>query len=118
MDISGTQALLFSIHLGLAAQFKDPDFALSEGEAKSLALAWANVEQHFDFLQVSPKVKALLMFAGTAGTIYMPRVGRLIGRKRAAPRPQPAPAQQPGPRPPQPNGGNVYTIPGVGPAVL
>lgn len=51
LDLDGVEKLLLTIHLGLAAVLKAPEFVLDESEAKSLATAFARVSRHYPVLQ-------------------------------------------------------------------
>lgn len=73
--------MLAIVHVGLASVTKTPELVLEEDEAKSLAMASANVLEQFD-ITPDPRVTAVLGLVTTCGMIYGPRVYLIRERKR------------------------------------
>lgn len=73
--------MLAIVHVGLAGVTKTPELVLEEDEAKSLAMASANVLEQFD-ITPDPRVTAVLGLVTTCGMIYGPRVYLIRERKK------------------------------------
>ena len=73
--------MLAIVHVGLASVTKTPELELEEDEAKSLAMASANVMEQFN-ITPDPKVTAVLGLVTTCGMIYGPRVYSIRERKK------------------------------------
>lgn len=73
--------MLAIVHVGLASVTKTPELVLEEDEAKSLAMASANVLEQFD-ITPDPRVTAVLGLVTTCGMIYGPRVYLIRERKK------------------------------------
>jgi len=70
-DIS---VLLFSLHLGVAAIFKSPGFAITPDESEKLGDAITRVTELYDISVLPEKTIAWINLAMVAGTIYGPRM--------------------------------------------
>ena len=74
--------MLAIVHVGLASVTKTPELVLEEDEAKSLAMASANVLEQFD-ITPDPRVTAIVGLITTCGVIYGPRVYLVRERRKA-----------------------------------
>lgn len=109
LDITGVQAVLYSTHAAIAGATGSAVWALSDGEAKSLAQAIIELERQYP-TQIDPRALAWINLFGVAGAIYgtrlfamrMEGMARRAARpERSAPAPQsaPPPSATPGPHP-------------------
>lgn len=92
VNVSGIEKLLLSTHGLLAHVAKTPELALDEAEASALAVAIADVSQHYDVLsRVSAEGVAWVNLMQAIGMVYGPRVIAYKMRKTAEKRePEPA----------------------------
>ena len=80
-DLAGLEALMLSIHLGMAAILKAPEFMLDGEEAKRLAVASKNVARHYN-LEGSQKAMDITALIVVALGIYGPRFAALSMRRK------------------------------------
>lgn len=126
LDINAIEMLLFSTHAMLAGITKVPEIALTQDEAKQIAVATGNVARHYDLRQTQKQMDwaALLV---SLGTIYGGKVFLAYNRVRAenasnVNTPRQAPPTDVGvggaaPKRPNTNGAvrpTIIDIPGVG----
>lgn len=102
LDITGVQAVLFSVHAGAAAAFRNEIWALSEGEAKALAEALITLEKQYPS-KIDPRALAWVNLIGVAGAVYGTRFMALWMEAQARRKQQQRPpvAGPPGSAPPQ-----------------
>lgn len=75
IDLNGLEKLLISIHVGLAAITKSPEWEIDEGEAKSLAAASARCARHYPILdKVGDKAIDHLNLISVLGGVYGTRI--------------------------------------------
>lgn len=75
IDLNGLEKLLISIHVGLAAITKSPEWEIDEGEAKSLASASARCARHYPILdKVGDKAIDHLNLISVLGGVYGTRI--------------------------------------------
>lgn len=82
VSVTGIEKLLLSTHNLLARLTKVEEMKLDNDEAKMIAEALANVQQHYSVV-VDPKYLAWMGLIGVCVTIYAPRIGVLIMTKKA-----------------------------------
>lgn len=102
LDITGVQAVLMSVHAGLAGAMRNEIWAISEGEAQTLAGAIIELEKQYPS-KIDPRALAWINLTGVCGAIYGTRFVALwmeaqARRKQEA---RPPVAGPPGASPPQ-----------------
>lgn len=130
LDITGVQAVLYSIHAGVAGVMQNPVWMIEEGEAAQLGKALIEVERQYP-TRIDPRALAWINLLGVAGAIYGPRIlasladikarrdAARAGQRPAPTRsvglgipdnpPQPRPADVTPPGGPTQPGGTTYT---------
>ena len=92
-DAVGTlTAILVTVHHGLAVLTENPELELAEDESEALIETWAELQQYYKPIAVSPKTMAWYHFGVTFFAVYAKKVKDIRARKKAA-QPQPAPRQ-------------------------
>ena len=83
LDLTETlkTSLIFA-HIGLAIGTRTPELALSEEQAKAMAVATADVLQYYD-TQIPAKTMAWVNLAMCCGGIYFEKTTAVVERKRA-----------------------------------
>lgn len=83
-NVGGIEQSLFEIH-ALLATFTFPEMALEQEEARSLAVALSNVQQHYPGVKLlSDKHMALVSLGMVSTRIYGKRVIAVVGKPVAA----------------------------------
>ena len=86
LSVEGVEALLFSVHLQMAAILSTPEIALDKDEANALAIATKNVARHYDLPGFSEKAFDTVNFGIVILTVYGTRFAavrlRWIAEKR------------------------------------
>ena len=92
-DAVGTlTAILVTVHHGLAVLTENPELELAEDESEALIETWAELQQYYKPVAVSPKTMAWYHFGVTFFAVYAKKVKDIRARKKAA-QPQPVPRQ-------------------------
>lgn len=112
---TGVSDVLFSLHLMAAKLFGEPLLELDKEESGKLAGAIMAVQEHYQW-ETSAETLLWIHVFGVCGSIYGPRVGAFIMRKKieAESKPKPTPAPQPNKAPivdTNTENGVIYDVP-------
>lgn len=87
LDITGVQAVIFSVHAAIAGATSNPIWEISDGESKSLAVAILEIEKQYP-TKIDPRALAWMNLAGVLGAVYGTRLFAMrmeaSARKRGA----------------------------------
>src|SRR5271166_686667 len=81
VNADGLEAILLSVHLTLAGLTKTPELALTEPEAKQLAVCSANVARHYEIPGLSEVAMDWTYLIVAIVLTYQPRM-KAIGRRK------------------------------------
>lgn len=74
ISVEGLEALLLSVHAGLAIRLSSPEIALTDAEAHRMAILWKEVEKNYPKTRLPAEVVCLVNMAAYAAYIYGSRI--------------------------------------------
>lgn len=103
IDISGVEKLLIGIHTTLLIATGIPEMEIDAADAKSIALAYADVAEFYPAFKIEPKFAAILTLCGAVGGVYGTRIISYRMRVSAERAARPRGGIMPPTAPPQPS---------------